>query len=166
MSTQSQAKERLQNWRDGVRLVHNAHFRAAAFYTQRGRMLSVPVVILTTIVGTAVFTSIAANNEGSLLLQVIAGSLSVAAAVLSSLHASLNYGELAERHRSSAIKYGNLRRDIEQQLCFLDDKTDLETAMKDMRTRWDAVDLEAPEIPQKILDKVRCDLNRNSGLKK
>jgi len=101
MTTQTQAKERLQKWRDGVRLVHNAHFRAASFYTQRGRMLSVPVVILTTMVGTAVFTSIAANSEGSLLLQVVAGSLSVAAAVLSSLHASLNYGELAEVQQSS-----------------------------------------------------------------
>jgi len=38
--------------------------------------------------------------------------------------------------------------------------------MKDIRIRWDAVDLEAPEIPQKILDKVKSDLNKNSGLQK
>jgi hypothetical protein len=160
MSAQSPAKERLQKWRNGIKIAHNSHLRAASYFTTRGRMLSVPVVIFTTIVGTAVFTSIASNGTSSIVLQVLAGFLSIAAAVLSSLNASLNYGELAERHRSAAVKYGNLRREIEQLLCFIDTKTDLDATMKDLRTRWDAVDLEAPEIPQKINDAVRADVHR------
>ncbi|MGD6932834.1 MAG: SLATT domain-containing protein [Candidatus Bathyarchaeia archaeon] len=160
MSTQTQ-QERLQKWRNGIKIAHNSHLRAAAYYTQRGRMLGVPVVILTTIIGTAVFTSIAANSQGSIALQVTAGLLSMAAAALSSLYTFLNYGGLAERHRTAAVKYGNLRREVEQLLCFMNNKNDLEATMENIRTRWDSVDFEAPEIPQKIHDKVRRQLSKN-----
>jgi hypothetical protein len=81
--------------------------------------------------------------------------------VLSSLNTFLNYGELAERHRNASVKYGNLRREIEQLVCFMDTKTDLEAIMEDVRKRWDGVDLEAPEIPQEIHDKVVADLRKN-----
>jgi hypothetical protein len=164
MSTQAQ--QRLQKWRNGIKIAHNSHIRAATYYTQRGRMLGIPVVILTTIIGTAVFTSIAASNTNSVALQVLAGLLSMAAAVLSSLHTFLNYGELAERHRNVAVKYGNLRREIEQLLCFMDAQTDLDATMKDIRTRWDAIDLEAPDIPQKIHDKVTFEVERDTKQEK
>jgi len=141
MSTQTQ-QERLQKWRNGIKIAHNSHLRAAAY-------------------GTAVFTSIAANSQGSIALQVTAGLLSMAAAALSSLYTFLNYGGLAERHRTAAVKYGNLRREVEQLLCFMNNKNDLEATMENIRTRWDSVDFEAPEIPQKIHDKVRRQLSKN-----
>jgi len=117
-------------------------------------MLGIPVVILTTIVGTTVFSSIASSSTNSIILLVVAGLLSVVAAVFSSLNTFLNYGELAERHRNASVKYGNLRREIEELISFANNKTDLESIMKDIRTRWDAVDLEAPSVPQKIYDSV------------
>jgi hypothetical protein len=160
MSTQTQ-KERLQKWRNGIKIAHNSHIQAATYYTRRGRMLGIPVVILTTIIGTAVFTSIATNNQAAIALQITAGLLSMAAATLSSLYTFLNYGGLAERHRTAAVKYGNLRREVEQLLCFLEGKTDLDATMKEVRIKWDAVDLEAPEIPQKIHDKVKRDAGKN-----
>ncbi len=162
MSTQSEAKVRLEKWRWAIKVAHNSHIRAAVYYNKRGRMLGVPVVIFTTIVGTAVFTSIATSGTSSVALQVIAGTLSIIAAVLSSLNTFLNYGELAERHRSASVKYGNIRREIEQIECFMDTKTDLETIMKDIRTRWDAVDLETPEVPQDIHDKVVSELHEKA----
>ena len=94
-------------------------------------MLGIPVVILTTIVGTTVFSSIASSSTNSIILLVVAGLLSVVAAVFSSLNTFLNYGELAERHRNASVKYGNLRREIEE-LSFANNKTDLESIMKDI----------------------------------
>ena len=160
MSTQAEAKVRLEKWRWSIKVAHNSHIRAAVYYNKRGKMLGVPVVIFTTIVGTAVFTSIATSGTSSVVLQVLAGTLSIIAAVLSSLNTFLNYGELAERHRNASVKYGNMRREIEQLVCFMDTKTDLEAIMKDIRTRWDAVDLEAPEVSQAIHDKVVANLRK------
>ncbi|MGD6808664.1 MAG: SLATT domain-containing protein [Candidatus Bathyarchaeia archaeon] len=166
MSTQAQAKERLQKWRNGIKIDHNSHLRAATHYTQRSQILGAIVVIFTTIVGTAVFTSIASNGTSSVVLQILAGFLSIIAAVLSSLNTFLNYGKLAESHRSAAVKYGNLRREIEQLLCFMDADANLDETMKSIRTRWDAIDLEAPEIPQKIHDKVKNEVQRDTGKEK
>lgn len=157
-----EAKERLQRWRSGIKIAHNSHIRSASYYTQRGRLLGIPVVILTTVIGTAVFSSMASGGS-SILLQAVAGVLSVFAAIFSSLQTFLNYGELAERHRNVSVKYGNLRREIEELLCFMDAKSDLEAVMKDIRVRWDAVDLEAPSIPQKIHDSVRNEVIDQSG---
>jgi hypothetical protein len=148
------AQERLTRWRNGIKISHDSHKLAAIHYTQLGRALGIPVVILTTIVGTTVFTSIASSGEFSTSLQIVAGSLSIAAAVFSSLYTSLNYGELAERHRAISVKYGNLRREIEEILCFMQNKTDAESIMEDLRARWNAVDLEAPSVPKKIYDSV------------
>jgi hypothetical protein len=147
------AQERLEHWRHGVKIDHNGHKMMAAVYTQRGRALAIPVVVLTTVTGTAIFTSISSNTY-STGLQIFAGLLSMVAAVISSVATSLNYGQIAERHRSASVKYGNLRRDIEEQLCFMNNLPDIETKMKDFRTRWDAMDLEAPSIPEKIREKV------------
>ncbi|MCW4001116.1 MAG: SLATT domain-containing protein [Candidatus Bathyarchaeota archaeon] len=144
--------ERLAHWRAGVKIAHNSHIETATRYTRLNRYFGIPVVILTAIIGTTVFTSIA-STEYSLPLQITAGVLSITAAVLSGVYTFLNYGELAERHRSAAVKYGNLRREIEQVQCFTTQQCESET-MKQLRLKWDALDLEAPSIPQDIHDRV------------
>lgn len=146
------AKTRLEQWCNGIKIAHISHYRAAAHYKRLGRGFGIPVVILTTVVGTVVFTSIASPNGYSTGLQLLAGLLSMGAAVLSGLATFLNYGELAERHRDAAVKYGNLRREIEEIISFTPSQDELKSTMADLRTRWNSLDIEAPSIPQKIHD--------------
>lgn len=150
-------QERLERWRNGIKIAHNSHKQAAVRYCRYGRLLGIPVVILSAVVGTTVFTSISSPSEYSTTLQIFAGILSMAATVLSSLHTFLNYGEVSERHREASVKYGNLRREVEQVLCFNEsyNQEDLESVMKNLRSKWDGMDLEAPNIPKDIHTSVR-----------
>lgn len=146
------SKTRLEQWLNGIKISHISHSRATAHYKRLGRGLGIPVLILTTVVGTAVFTAIASPNGYSTGLQLLAGLLSMGAAVLSGLQTFLNYGELAERHREAAVKYGGLRREIEEIISFTPNEDELKPIMTALRTRWNALDVEAPSVPQKIHD--------------
>ncbi|MBB6600329.1 SLATT domain-containing protein [Luteimonas sp. MC1825] len=152
--------ELFEKWLKGVRLAHIAHSKAAANDARRHKAFGIPVVIVTTIVGTAVFSSLGEPPERG--WTIVAGVLSVAAAILSGLQTFLGYAASAERHRVSALKYGTLRRELEQ---FLEDPPQIPGALTqfadEFRSRWDAVDELAPPLPQKMYRKAEQQLENS-----
>jgi len=69
--------------------------------------LGVPVVIASTIVGTAIFSSL--NDEIDFLwLKILTGFISLSAAVLAALQTFFKFSEMAEKHHTSATKYDEL----------------------------------------------------------
>lgn len=150
----------LEDWHTGIRLMHIAHSRAAASHVRLNRALGVPVVIVTTLVGTTVFASLA--NMPNTAITIIVGLFSVAAAILSSLQTFLNHSGSAERHNTAAIKYGMLRRELEQ---FLDDPDDSREVIREFmakfRARWDQVDQESPPLSERIHESALAHLRRS-----
>jgi hypothetical protein len=150
----------LEDWHTGVRLMHIAHSRAASSHVRLNRALGVPVVIVTTVVGTTVFASL--GNVPNTAVTIVVGVFSVAAAILSSLQTFLNHSGSAERHNAAAIKYGMLRRELEQ---FLDDTDDsrqiLKEFMASFRARWDQVDQESPALSERIHESALAHLRRS-----
>jgi hypothetical protein len=141
----------LDQWHTGVRILHHAHARAAVSFERRGRFLGVPVIILTTAVGTSIF----AGAESSPTLKIIAGLLSLGAAVLSALQTTLKYSEVASQHKAAAQKYGKLRREIEVHEVSLQTETQasLTALLEKLQDEWDTLDDQSPTIPQGIYDK-------------
>ncbi|QSX73998.1 SLATT domain-containing protein [Lysobacter arenosi] len=150
----------LTNWLKGLRLAHIAHAQASSSDSWRHKVLGIPVVILTTIVGTTVFSNL--GEVPSETLKIATGLLSIGAVVLSSLQTFLSYATSAERHRTVALKYGALRRELEQ---FLDDPPESKDAwtatVEEFRTRWDAVDQEAPAVRQGVWRNAKLQLDRS-----
>ena len=140
----------LDQWHAGVRILHLAHTRAAVSFERRGRFLGVPVIIFSTAVGTSIF----AGAEASPTLKIIAGLMSLGAAVLSSLQTTLKYCETAGQHKAAAQKYGKLRREIEVHLVSLQMETldSLTALLEKLQDEWDTLDDQSPTISQKIYD--------------
>lgn len=142
----------LQEWHQGIRISHSAHFQAAEVYEKRNLLLGIPVVVLSAITGTAVFT---AGGDTVLLARVAVGLCSVAAAVLAGLQTFLRYSELALKHKAAAIKYGALRRELEEALATYSAEAPFRADfMSDIRRRWDSLDDESPVVTKKIYDPV------------
>jgi len=141
--------ELLESWHTGLRIKHDAHTRAAVIFETRSRLLGVPVVIVSTAVGTSIF----AGAGSSPTLKIIAGLLSFGAAVLSSLQAALKYPEIAAQHKAAAQKYGQLRREIEVQLAVKPEEQKLTHVLDKFQQAWDTLDDQSPTIPQRIYDK-------------
>lgn len=146
-------RDTLEAWQSLLAALQKGSFITAALYERRNRSLGLPVTILSAIVSTAIFASIAQGSTNQ-WAQIAVGLISVITAVLSALQTYLNYGELAQKHKVAGVKYGALRREIEEVLA-----SDLETQLtsvdlKSIRTRWDEIDQEVPPLPQWIYDKV------------
>ena len=148
----------LQQWHQGIRISHSAHFKAAEVYEQRNLWLGVPVVVLSAVTGTAVFTS---SGDTAVAERVVVGLFSVAAAVLASLQTFLRYAELAQKHKAAAIKYGALRRELEEALATYSAEQPFPADfMHDIRQRWDALDEESPVVAKKIYDPVAAEYRK------
>src|SRR5271157_1949518 len=101
--------ELLEQWHTGLRIKHDAHTRAAVIFETRSRLLGVPVVIVSTAVGTSIF----AGAGSSPTLKITEGRLSLGAGVLSSLRAPLKSPKIAAKNKPAAKKYGHLRQKTE-----------------------------------------------------
>ncbi len=146
----------LHEWLIAVRVDGLAHQQAEVYYTRMNRVLGVPVVVLTTLVGTTVFSMLAKSPDTRLI--IIVGLLSICAAILSSLQTFLGYAGLAEKHGIATDNYSGLRRDVEVQLTKPKfESEDFENFTTSFCACWLAVEKDTPSVPNKIQDRA---LNR------
>src|SRR6185369_2622736 len=94
-----------------VSITQRAHYLSADHFGRRKYWLGIPAVVLSTLVGTAVFASL--QKQPEFWLQIAIGLASVLAAVLAGLQTFLGYTERAEKHRIAGAKYGALGRELE-----------------------------------------------------
>lgn len=81
---------------------------------RRHTRLGIPTVIVSAIIGTSAFTSLAqGGNPTSFYLKLSIGLLGVCAATLSGVQTFLNDPERAGQHREAAGRYADLRRRIQ-----------------------------------------------------
>jgi len=155
-------KERqlLEEWNERVTLEQRAHYEASLLFGARKLRIGVPSVILSTIVGTAVFASLS-EAEVSVVLRVITGTLSVVAAILAALQTFLGYSERGANHQRARTEYGKIRRTIEQ-LLVGDHSTSLSQEITDVREQIDAADEKAPDVPNRAWKKAKAALEAQS----
>lgn len=128
--------------------MHIAQSRAAATSELRGRLLGVGVVVLSTIVGTAIFSTLESSPSDP--VRIVAGLASVGAGVLAALQTFLGLEQRAAKHREAAAEYGKLRRELEAGVAFPDGSTTLTKLLLDVRRRWDALDATAPVVSRRL----------------
>jgi len=143
-----EARDLLTQWRSGVRIAHIAHRKASAAYRRRGRWLGVPATAISVIVGTTVFASLGESTHQGLLLVV--GTVSILNAVLSGLQTFLNYPVLAEKHHQAGIRFGSLRRKMDEVLLGTDEE--IAAALTGLREEWDELEEHVPEPAQRFID--------------
>jgi len=141
----------LDQWRLGLRISHRAHHEAAKYYQRLHLIFGVPTVVISALLSTTVFATLEHSNVTS--IKYILSILSVVMVVMSSLQAFLRYAELSERHKTAAAQIGEVRRDLEQHLAFVNTPI-TELAVEELRKKWDAADRQAPTIPTSIYRKV------------
>jgi hypothetical protein len=103
-------EELLRDWRNRVYAAQAGYYEMAERLRRRNYWLGIPVVIVSSMVGTAVFADW--GNDGTYKWWV--GSVSILAAVLASLQTFLKFGENANLHGVAADWFAAIRRDIEE----------------------------------------------------
>lgn len=133
------------DWYQRCATVAVGHYKTSELLSRKNRLRSGWSAGLSAIVGTAVFGTL--QIQPDLWIKVLAGLMSVAAAVLATLAASSQYQDRAERHRVAGAKYNAVGRAIEQILA--SPEPDL-AALDEIRDRLDVLAADMPHIPRSV----------------
>jgi len=141
----------LEQWlNNGIKFDHVVHQQPAAYNRRANRLLGIPVTVLAILIGTSIYGALSSSSSPQILIFV--GAISVLAAVLSGLQTFLSYPELAQKHQTAGVKFGRLRRRMEEVLSFKLEPDQLENVLTEIRVAWDQLVEESPDVPQRFHD--------------
>lgn len=153
MFTPKTKKELLERWIQRLTILERCHFEATVPLARLNLGLGIPVVILSTIVGTTVFATLEKSIDDTIKIAV--ALTSVTAAVLSSLQTFLRFSENVEKHKASAFKAGSIRREIELILVAKDIETIPDDKISSLREQIEQITASELTIPNRIYIKVK-----------
>src|SRR5262245_51194572 len=143
-----EAEQLLQDWRNRAYAAQSAYYIMAERYRRWNYLLGIPVVILSGLVGTAIFADLQARVANS---QWLIGSVSILAAVLSSLQTFLRLSDSAAEHGSAAAWYSAIRRDAEQILALpREARGHPKTCLDAIRQEMNKAGQKAPPLSEKL----------------
>lgn len=145
--------ELLRDWARRAHATERAHFHLSSRLSRANTRFGIPVVALTTAVGTSVFATL--EHHVGIPLRVLVGMISVLAAVLASLQTFLRFGERSEKHRAAGEAWASLRREIDQMVALppasLASLGDPKPYLDELRRRMGEVAQQSPEMGEEGL---------------
>jgi hypothetical protein len=139
----------LEQWQNGLHIRHIAHNQAFSHFKTRDRLLGLISTVLSAVVATTVFASMAESDSNVLI--VIAGCISIFATLSAASYSFLKYAQLAERHHQAAASFGQLRRELE--LMIYTEENVQADKIEAINQRWTELEKDVPAVPQKIYDR-------------
>lgn len=156
--------ELLAEWEVRIRRAQRAHFEAATALERAHFAIGIPLVILSTVVGSSVFASL--QQQTDVRITIAVGVASVLTAILAGVQTFLRFAERAERHRVVAAKFGVLRKDIEVLRVRTFDQKEREAATVELKERWNELSEGSPTVPVHVWQRTNIsrqkDVNRTS----
>jgi hypothetical protein len=113
----SQTEKILKDWAELSSCYRYMHTNAFNVYKNKNLWFTIPLIIVSTITGTANFSQSSVKGTSiETLFPIIIGSLNLIAGMVSTIHQTLKYSSLEEGHRISAMSFGKLSRNIKIEL--------------------------------------------------
>ena len=99
-------------WSDKGMCYRWLHSKSYKNFSFRNAWFTIPVIIMSTITGTANFAQDRIPQNSKFLAQMIIGAINIFAGILTTIQQFLKISELRESHRVSAISWGKFVRNI------------------------------------------------------
>ena len=135
----------LVGWSRRVSAVESGHYKMADRLGRANIRLGVPIVVLSSLIGTSVFATL--GQQVDTTVRILVGMTSVLMAVLAGLQTFLRFAERAEKHRTAASLYSALRRELEELRSLpRGNRGPAEQRLSSIRLSMDNLGKESPEI--------------------
>ncbi len=139
----------ITDWFRRVRENQIIHYACGNHFSWLNYRLGIPTIILTTVVGTAVFASL--ENQAIGNYKIVIGLISILASVLAALQTFLGFPQRAEKHRLTASGYAAIRRELELLKTFpVEDAGELAGKLESLKIQIDHLAESSQEVPRKI----------------
>lgn len=148
-----QHEQILKGWGESAACYRYLHYKAYVLYKTMSMRFTLPIIVLSTITGTANF----AQDSFPVALQSYVpagiGALNLVAGIMATIQQFLNVNELMESHRVSSIHYGKLARTIRLELTLpvTERGHDGGSMVSICRSEYDRLIEQSPPVPPSII---------------
>lgn len=148
----------LKKWGEqaaSYRVLHNRAYRKYKYLTA---LFTIPVIIISTVTGTANFsqgTIIQIYPSIELYLPLVIGAMNLISGIVTTIGQFLRVSELNEANRNASISYGKFARNISTELSLPPNERTYSGLdfIQICRNEMDRLIEQSPEIPMKIINK-------------
>jgi len=149
----AQQEKILKKWAEVSSSYRYLHDRSYTLYNSRNLYFALPVIILSTITGTANFAQSSFPDSIKPYAPSFIGTLNLAAGLITTIAQFLRVSELLESHKVASLAFGKLSRNIAVELSLpVSERTTTGTAfLSTCRVELDKLIEQSPSIPLTIL---------------
>jgi len=160
----------IADWSDRAQCYRWMHDRTSRDYARYNQYMMIPVIILSTLTGTANFglDSIFQGNTGAKTIASLGiGGVSIVTGIISTLANFLQYGQGAEAHSVSALMWGKFSRLISIEMALHpEDRMEAFAFLKMFRVELDRLVEQAPVISESVIMHFKREFRASSDIKK
>jgi len=148
-----QQEEILRQWAEIGSCYRYLHDRAHRKFRRQNMCFTIPIILLSTITGTANFAQGSFSTAQQAYIPLMIGALNLITGMLSTMKQFLQVAELSEGHRGASLSFGKLSRNIrvELSLPWKERSTDGADFLKVARADLDRLLEQSPPVPLDIL---------------
>ena len=157
----------LRQWADKAQCYQWMHSKSRDIYSKKNALFTIPVIIISTITGTANFAQDRFSDDIKNYVVISIGTLSIIAGIITTVSQFLKIAELNEGHRVSSLSWGKFYRTIKTELTRhpLDRMPPLEM-IKISRDEFDRLVELSPFIPNSVIKEFNTKFHKNIDLAK
>jgi hypothetical protein len=149
-----QQEKILKSWGEAAACYRYMHYQSYLMYKKLSMKFTIPLIILSTITGTANFAQETFPPTVQPYVPSAIGGLNLITAIATTIMQFLKINELMEGHRVASVQYGKLSRTIRLELTLpLSERIqDGTTMVENCRNEYDRLIEQSPNVPKKMID--------------
>jgi hypothetical protein len=152
----------LVEWADKAQCYRWLHSKANARYSYLNALYTIPVIIISTLTGTANFAQQRVPPAYQALFMMTVGGFNLLAGIVTTIQQFLKITQLNEAHRVSSIAWDKFYRNIRIELAkHPSERTDAKQILKMGKEEFDRLIETSPSIPEMIVEQFKKNFIKN-----
>ena len=157
-------EEILIEWADKSMCYRWLHSKSNALYSYLNALYTIPVIIISTLTGTANFAQQRVPEEYQAFFMMTVGGFNLLGGIVTTIQQFLKITQLNEAHRVSSIAWDKFYRNIKIELSkHPSERIEVKQMIKMCKEEFDRLMETSPNIPEKIINEFKNKFNGHDG---
>jgi hypothetical protein len=157
-------EEILIEWADKAMCYRWLHSKSNALYSYLNALYTIPVIIISTLTGTANFAQQRVPEQYQAFFMMTVGGFNLLGGIVTTIQQFLKITQLNEAHRVSCIAWDKFYRNIKIELAkHPSERIEVRQMIKMSKEEFDRLMETSPNIPEKIIKEFKHNFNKHDG---
>lgn len=157
----------LIEWADKAMCYRWLHSKSNALYSNLNAWYTIPVIIISTLTGTANFAQERVPVQYQNYFVMVVGGFNILGGIISTIQQFLKITQLNEAHRVSSIAWDKFYRNIKIEIAkHPSERIEVKQMLKMSKEEFDRLMETSPTIPEKIVNDFKKNFNRDEAFEK